>query len=131
MIFYVDKSEVRPGALEALKPAIEELAGFVEANVPPVLAYNVYLDDAGSTMTVIHLHRDSASLEYHLEVGGPAFRKLADLVTLRSIEVYGDPSETAIERLNDKARMLGGGTVTVHERRAGFVRLSAGSGTEY
>ena len=99
--------------------------------MPPVLAYNVYLDDAGSGMTVIHFHRDSASLEYHLEAGGPAFRKLADLVTLRSIEVYGDPSDAAIERLHEKARMLGGGTVTVHEWRAGFVRLGGRSGTEY
>jgi quinol monooxygenase YgiN len=131
MIFYVDKSEVRPGALDALQPAIEELAEFIEANVPPVLAYNVYLDHDRSGMTVVHIHRDSASLEYHLEVGGPAFRKLADLVTLRSIEVYGRPSEAAVERLNDKARMLGGGTVAVHEWRAGFVRLDARSGTEY
>jgi hypothetical protein len=107
------------------------LAEFIEANVPPVLAYNVYLDDDRNGMTVIHVHRDSASLEYHLEVGGPAFRKLADLVTLRSIEIYGRPSEAGIERLNDKARMLGGGTVTVHEWRAGFVRLGGGSGTEY
>jgi hypothetical protein len=99
--------------------------------VPPVLAYNVYLNDEGTLMTVVHVHRDSASLEYHLSVGGPAFRKLAELITLSSIDVYGHPSEAAVELLEQKARTLGGGTVTVHEWRAGFVRLSAGPGTEY
>jgi hypothetical protein len=123
LIFYVDTSEVRAGALEALKPAIDELAEYIEANVPRLIAYNVYLSDDGTRMTVIHLHRDSASLEYHLDVGGPAFRRLAGLITLRSIDVYGRPSEAALKQLNEKARMLGGGTVTVHEWRAGFVRL--------
>jgi hypothetical protein len=129
LIFYVDTSEVRAGALEALKPAIDELAEYIEANVPRLIAYNVYLSDDGTRMTVIHLHRDSASLEYHLDVGGPAFRRLAGLITLRSIDVYGRPSEAALEQLNEKARMLGGGTVTVHEWRAGFVRL--GDDREY
>jgi hypothetical protein len=91
--------------------------------VPRLIAYNVYLSDDGTRMTVTHVHRDSASLEYHLDVGGPAFRRLAGLITLRSIDVYGRPSEAALEQLNEKARMLGGGTVTVHEWRAGFVRL--------
>lgn len=99
--------------------------------MPPVLSYNVYLNDEGTVMTVVHVHRDSASLEHHLSVGGPAFRKLAELITLSSIDVYGNPSEAAVELLDQKAHTLGGGTVTVHEWRAGFVRLSASTGTEY
>jgi hypothetical protein len=130
-IVYVDISDVREGALEALKAGIGELVEFIAAKEPQLLAYDVYLNEEGTRMTVIHLNRDSASLEYHLEVGAPAFRKLADLITLRSIDVYGRPSETALERLNEKARTLGGGTVTVHEWRAGFVRLGGSAGTEY
>jgi quinol monooxygenase YgiN len=121
-IVYVDRSDVRDGALEAVRAAIDELAEFIEAHEPQLLAYNVYLNEDGTRMTVIHVNRDSASLEYHLDVGGPAFRKFADLITLRSIDVYGRPSEAALERLNEKARMLGGATVNVLEWRAGFVR---------
>jgi quinol monooxygenase YgiN len=128
-IVYVDTSDVREGALDAVREAIVELAEFIEANEPQLLAYDVYLNEEGTRMTVIHLNPDSASLEYHLDVGGPAFRKFAGLITLRSIDVYGRPSEAALEQLNEKARMLGGGTVTVHEWRAGFVRL--GDDREY
>jgi quinol monooxygenase YgiN len=124
-IVYVDESEVREGALEAVKEAIGELVEFIAANEPQLLAYNVYLNDDGTRMTVIHVNRDAASLEYHLEVGGPAFRKFADLIRLLSIHVYGRPSAAALEQLNAKAQMLGGGTVVVHERQGGFVRLGA------
>jgi hypothetical protein len=119
-LLYVDSSEVREGALEELKGAIQELAAFIEDNEPQLIAYNVYLSEDGSRMTVVHLHRDSASLEYHLEVGGAAFRKMADLITLRSIDVYGEPSAKALGQLHEKARMLGRDSVSVHRLQAGF-----------
>ncbi|WP_457031302.1 hypothetical protein [Kitasatospora sp. P5_F3] len=39
---------------------------------------------------------------------------------MRSIDVYGRPSPVVMERLRQKAEMLGGGTVTLHTRQAGF-----------
>lgn len=122
-VVYVDTSEVREGALEELKGAIDELAEFIEANVPEILAYHVYLSEDDGEMTVVHVHADSASLDRHMEVGGPAFRKFADLLTLKSIRVYGEPSEWALGQLRDKARSLGSGEVIVQVPHAGFSRL--------
>ena len=65
-LVYVDTSEVRDGALEELRGAIDELVEFVEANEPQLIAYSVYLSDDGRQMTVVHVHTDSASLEYHM-----------------------------------------------------------------
>jgi hypothetical protein len=126
-IVYIDRSEVRDGALdEELRGAISGLADFVEANVPGIVAYAVYFTDDGRRMTVVHVHSDPASLDQHMEVSGPEFRKFADLLTLESIDVYGEPSAEAVKRMEDKARMLGSGTVTVHWPHAGFVRIKAG-----
>jgi hypothetical protein len=122
-LVYIDTCEVREGALEELKIAIAELVELIETNEPQLIAYNVYLSDGGDQMTVIHLHSDSASLEYHMEVGGPAFRRFADLITLSSIRLYGEPSERALRLLQDKARSLGSGQVIVHSLHAGFSRF--------
>jgi hypothetical protein len=122
MLVYIDTSNVREGALEELKGAIGELVEFVDANLPRVIAYDVYFSDDGTQMTVVHLHPDSASLERHLEVGGPAFRRFADLLTLSSIRVYGEPSEKVVRQLEDKAQLLGCGDVSVQAHHAGFTR---------
>lgn len=122
-LVYVDTSDVREGALEELKGAIKELVEFIDANEPQLIAYNVFLSDDGSQMTVVHEHVDSASLDYHMEVAGPAFRRFADLITLSSIRVYGEPSDTALTQLHEKARMLGSGEVIVHGWQAGFTRF--------
>jgi hypothetical protein len=61
-IVYVDTSEVRPGRLEELKAAMNDLARFVQANESQLLAYNVYFNDDGTRMSVLHINPDSASL---------------------------------------------------------------------
>jgi hypothetical protein len=123
-IVYVDTSDVREGALEDLKAGMKELVDFVAENVPRVLAYNVYFSADGSTMTVVHVHPDAESLEYHLEVAGPIVRRLVELVTLSSIHIYGEPSENVMRRAHEKARLLGRGDVTVEALHAGFTRFA-------
>jgi hypothetical protein len=122
-ILYVDTSDVREGALEELKVGMKELVDFVAANVPRVLAYNVYFSANGTTMTVVHIHPDTASLEHHLEVAGPVFRQFVELVTLSSIHIYGEPSEKVLEQAHEKARLLGRGEVVVDALHAGVTRF--------
>jgi quinol monooxygenase YgiN len=123
-IVYVDASDVREGALEELKAAMKELVDFVEANEPRLIAYNVYFSDDGKRMTVVHVHPDSSSLEYHMEVAGPAFRQFVELVTLSSIYIYGEPSEKLLKQAHEKARLLGRGAVVVDALHAGFSRFT-------
>jgi quinol monooxygenase YgiN len=121
-IVYIDTADVREGAAEELKAGMKELADFVDANEPRLIAYNVYFSDDDSRMTVVHVHPDSASLEYHLEVAGPIFRRFVDLVTLTSIHIYGKPSEQVLKQADEKARLLGRGAVVVDALHAGFTR---------
>jgi hypothetical protein len=129
VIVYVDTSDVREGALDELKAAIKELVDFVEANEPRLIAYNVYFSDDGTRMTVVHVHPDSESFEYHMEVAGPVFRRFAELVTLSSIHIYGDPGETAVRQSHEKARALGRDSVVVDALHAGFARFAGESRT--
>ena len=124
MILYVDEADVREGTLDELKPAIRQLVDFVEANEPRLIAYNVYFTDDGSRMTVVSVHPDSESLEYHMKVAGPLFRQFVDLVTLSSIHIYGEPSEKVVEQAHEKAQLLGRSTVVVEPLYAGFTRVA-------
>lgn len=121
-IVYIDTSAIRTGKLGELETAMKALAAFVEANVPQLISYGFFLDEERTQMSVVAVHRDSASLEFHMDVGAAEFRKFADLIDLLKIEVYGRVSDVVLKRLHQKARMLGKGTVAVHEFYAGFSR---------
>jgi hypothetical protein len=122
-IAYLDTSEVRPGKLEELKAAMAELAAFVELNEPRIISYRVYFSADGSTMSVLHIHPDLASLEFHMKVAGPKFPAMAPFVMMRTIEIFGRPGEELVAQLQAKAKLLGSGAVIVRDFHAGFARL--------
>ena len=121
-IVYVDTSEVRLGRLDELKLAMDDLVLFVEANEPRLLAYNVYFNDDGTRMTVLHINPDSAALEFHMKIAGPKFRPIGEFINMLAIDVYGRPDAPVMEELQRKSEMLGNGTVRVHNLLAGFAR---------
>lgn len=122
-IVAIDTSEVREGQLEDVKAAIKELAEFVDANEPRPIAYNAYLDESSNRLTVLQVHPDSASLEHHMRIAGPAFAGFSELIRMQTMDVYGEPSDELLGLLRQKAQMLGDIPVVVHTRHAGFVRL--------
>ena len=122
-IVYIDRSEILDGKLEELKEGIGRLVEFVEANEPRLISYGFFIDEAAGRMTVVAVHPDSASLELHMELAGPEFRKMTEFVELTTIEVYGRPSDKALKLLRQKADLLGeAGSVIVVEPHAGFAR---------
>ncbi len=122
-IVFVDSSEIREGKLAELKTAIKDLVEFVESNEPRPIAYNVYLDERGTRMTVVQVHPDSASMEFHMQVAAPAFAKMVQLIRLSTMDVYGKPSDAVLEALRRKVQLLGNATVVVHDLHAGFARF--------
>ena len=128
-VIYIDRSDVHEDRWDDLKAGIRTLVAFVESCQPQMTTYAFYLDEDTNGMTVVSVHPNAASLERHIEIGGPEFKKLAPYLTLRAIEVFGTLSARAVDLLQQKASTLGdGGTVTLHEQFAGFDRTNTSSG---
>lgn len=124
-IVYVDRSEVRPGKLDELKKALNELVDFIQSNEKQLLAYNVYFNADGSRMTVMHVHTDPASLAAHMRIAGPKFPRFAEFIRMEAIDIYGEPDGALVGQLRAKAATLGSGRVNVHALHGGFVRFEA------
>lgn len=124
-LVFIDSSEIREGKLEELRTAMKELVEFVKVNEPRPIAYEVYLNEDGTTVTVVQVQPDSASMEFHMKVAAPEFAKFTELVRLKTMDVYGTPSEDLLEQLRRKGQLLGNTTVTMHQLHAGFARFEA------
>jgi len=123
LIYYIDTSIIRQGKLNELKKAAQELAEFVDLNESRPISYNIYFTEDGTQMSLLQIHPDSASLEFHLELAGHGFQKFKDLLQLSTIQIYGQPSENLLNQLNRKAEMLGNAKVIVNNFQAGFSRF--------
>jgi hypothetical protein len=122
-VISIDTSLIRDGKLDELKGAVAELVEFVRANEPGRSPTRCMSTKTGSRMTGRQVHPDSASMEHHMKVAGPAFAGFAELITLSTLDVYGKPSEGLLELLRRKVQMLGDATVVVHDLQAGFARI--------
>jgi hypothetical protein len=58
-----------------------------------------------------------------MNVAGPKFPPIGEFIRLLAIDVYGRPDAGLVERTSAKAKMLGSGTVRVHDVHVGFARL--------
>ncbi len=121
-ILYIDRSTITSDAIDALRAKTVELVEFVEAREPRLLAYGFVIDAEAGEMTVAAAHPDTASLELHLQLGGPLFAAVGRYIRLRSIEVFGEPSPAATQAIYEKARLLGNAEVRIQRLDPGFAR---------
>jgi len=85
----------------------------VKANVPRLVSFDVYVDEARTEATSIYVHPDVESFEQHMKLAATRIDRGAQLVSVVRIDVYGDPGERVVERLLQVSEATNGFPVAV------------------
>jgi quinol monooxygenase YgiN len=120
-LIYLGTYTIKPGKQEEARKRCAELVDFVETNVPRMIAFHLYLDEEGNTLSIVQVHPDSASMEYHMQVNAKHFATAFDWLDASiSQQYFGPISEALAAELAkwDEAYTH----LPVHE--AGFTRTS-------
>ena len=120
----ISSFEVKDGKLEHLKRFQRELSDIIEAKEPQLIAFNAFLNKAGTEMTSIQVHPDTASMDFHLRVIrehlGDTMSAVAEFVVPKSIRYYGIPPESLQATIAGR----GGDLVSMPVHIGGFTRSS-------
>lgn len=120
-LIYVGVHAVQTGKLEIAKQASTELATFLEANHPRMVAFEIYFDDDASDMTVIQVHPDEDSLRHHLQIAGEKIARAYEFLdATRKIDIYGTPSDGLVDQIRQMAMDA---PVRFNKPHAGFNRF--------
>ena len=123
-LIYVGTTKVKPGKLAALRNQLSELVDFVETNEPRMIAFHLYLDEPGEKLTIVQVHPDSASMEFHMQVNAKHFATAFDNLDAAISEQYfgtiSDGLATELAKWDDPA--VATTYMPVHE--GGFTRSS-------
>ena len=121
---YVGTSTIKAGRLEEARKNLAELVDFVETNEPRIIAFHAFLDEDGSTLTIVQVHPDPASMEFHMQVNAKHFATAFDILeTSVSEQYYGaisDALATELAKWDDPAVAVT--RMPVHE--GGFTRTN-------
>jgi len=102
---FIATNRLRDGRFDAEQQRVPALSGFIEAHEPRLIAFNEYANEERSEVTVVQVHPDAASFEFHLGVVGDRAREAyaQTLEATTSIGVFGTPSETILQMLRKQA----------------------------
>jgi quinol monooxygenase YgiN len=91
---------IKPEKVEEARKGIAELVEFVETNEPRMIAFHCFLDEEGTKLTVVQVHPDVASIEFHMEVNAKHFTTAFDYLESQvTAQYYGAISETLAAEL--------------------------------
>jgi len=122
---YVGTWTIKPGKLEEARKWLAEHADFIETNEPRMIAFHVYFDDEGGKASVVQIHPDSTSMEFHMKVISEHLSGAFDYIdTILSEQYYGPMSKSLSETLS-KWETPGLTVTKMPVYEAGFTRSNA------
>jgi hypothetical protein len=122
---FISQSRIRDGKLEDFKRGLREMAEFVEANEPRVIAFEAYLNDEGTEATGVQIHPDADSMAFHMQVAFEKIMEFDQYLDTQSVEVYGVPNDAVLGMMKQIGDQFSGSGMSVRVRTnpvGGFTR---------
>jgi hypothetical protein len=122
---FIATNRLRPGAYEAECRRVPDLSAFIEAGEPRLLAFNEFVNAERTEVTVVQVHPDAASMEFHMdwvrERAAQAYAQTLEATT--KIQVFGSPTDAVTQTL--RAQAGAGVPLSVYpEHLGGFTRVA-------
>jgi hypothetical protein len=126
-IVFISRFSIKEGKLDALKDHAHAVSADIQASKPRTLVFLSYLDAARATVSFVHAFPDADSMDRHVEGSGDRSRAAYEFIEPKGWEVYGTPSDEALETLRGAAASAGTSLTIQPEYLAGFLRVDDAS----
>ena len=124
-VVFISHFMVREGALEGLRRFAQEGAARLQEEKPRTVAFLMYLDEESREMTIVHTFPDAEAMDRHFEGSDERSAAAFEFLEPRGFEIYGRPSDAALETLRPAAAP--GLPLTLQPQMLrGFLRLQPG-----
>ena len=114
---------IKEGALDDLKRMSVEAVEIVREEKPRTVLYLSYLDEEGGRISFLHAFPDADAFDHHLEGTSERAAAASEFMEPRGWEIYGKPSEQALEGMRATAARVGVSVTVEPQFNAGFLRL--------
>ena len=101
----------------------QESADRLKADKPRTLVFLGYLHDTGTQVSFLHVFADAESLDVHFQGADERARAAYEYLEPNGWELYGRPSQQALETLQHAAASAGVALSVEPDFLGGFLRL--------
>jgi hypothetical protein len=123
---FIGTHRIREGKLEEFKKEFAELVAVVEGNEPRMIAFNGYVNEDETEMSIVQLHPDADSMLLHMQVAREHItRGSEELLDTKDIQIYGTPNEAVMGMIQELSQ-AGVPLILKSSHLGGFTRSNAG-----
>lgn len=123
-VAFISHFRVKEGGLAALKQLNRDVAQRLQTEKPRTLVFLAFMDQDRTRVTFLHVFADEESMDLHFEGAAERSRAAFELMVPDGWEVYGRPSDEAIETLRQAAAATGVSLTVQPVFMAGFLRAT-------
>ena len=125
-VVFLSHFVIKEGSLDALRHLARVVAGDLQTEKPRTLLFLSYIDADGGVISFLHAFADAEAMDLHVEGAEERSRAAFEHVEPLGWEVYGRPSDVALQNLREVAAASGAALAVHPDYAAGFLRLTPG-----
>jgi hypothetical protein len=125
---YIGTYTIKSGRQDEARERCGKLVELVQEKEPRLISFNIYLDDEATQMSVVQVHPDAESMEWHLEVVAEHIATSFESFLGSTVyeHTFGRPTESLTRTLLQWADP-GASATSMPDHVAGFTRSSVPS----
>ncbi|UCH58816.1 MAG: hypothetical protein JSV61_11430 [Anaerolineales bacterium] len=125
-IIFISHHQVKAGKLEELREYTQAGMPLIEAGKPGTVVMLAYLNQDNSEISFFHLFPNAQAMDDHLQGADDRSQSAYEYLKPKSFEIYGKPSERALEMMRRQAKQLGMDLRVDPGYLSGFIRPQSG-----
>jgi hypothetical protein len=122
-IVFVSHFRLKQGKLEGLRQLATDATARLEAEKPDTLVFLSYLNADATRASFVHAFADAESMDRHFEGADSRSRAAYEFLEPTGWEIYGSPSEGAVNTLRTAASAAGVSLTVEPNYIGGFLRV--------
>jgi hypothetical protein len=87
----ITTSTIKDGELDNVTALSTRFADLIEEHDTGLMSFHFYIDDGGTRVSNVQVHRDAESMEAYLPVAQPLIAEALELTQTEAIDVFGAP----------------------------------------
>jgi len=125
-IVFISHHMVKAGKLEELRSFTQKSMPMIEAGKPGTVVMLAYLNEDNSEISFFHLFPTTQAFDDHMQGAGDRSQNSYEYLKPKSFEIYGKPSEHALEMMRRQAKQLGMDLHVAPGYVGGYIRPQSG-----
>jgi hypothetical protein len=122
-VVFISHFGIKEGTLGDLRRLSEEVIERLRQDKPRTVLYLAYLDAEGTQVSFLHAFPDAESMDLHFDGADERAKAAYQFLEPRGWEIYGRPSEEAVESMRQAAEGAGVPLTVLPDHLGGFLRF--------